>query len=448
MNKVEAYEESLVGRTFLRSSVTRGQFFRWMSWTVRGSLAILDQGLIATSNFVIGILLARSLPPEQYGAYALAFAIFLLLSFSYQAVLLEPQRVFGPSDYPHCQQEYLGVLLRIHLGMALLIFFTLGISAWIVHILGRSPALPGALAGVTVAAPCVLLLWLVRGAYYVQMSPQNAVKGAVVYCVIVAAGLWLLYRVGFVSPFSAFLLVAVAAVIASTVLLVGLKPKLRSGVDVPNCKAVSSQHWVYGRWILLSLVLNWLSGDLYYPLVGSFSGMAAAGELKALLNFSLPAAQTFSALSIFLLPHASHVYRESGVPALAGLMRKLTWLFAVGTIAYWGGLVLISKPLIHLLYNARYANVAPLVPWLAVASLPWSMAMVPAIALRAARASSSISTTYFASSAVAVLIGIPSTKMFGLRGALCAMFISNLASLVVAFILVRRRLQEEPIVSQ
>src|ERR1700691_3728197 len=54
-----------------------GKFARWIT---KGGLAILDQGLISGSNFLIGILLARWLMPEQYGAFALAFYVFLLLS--------------------------------------------------------------------------------------------------------------------------------------------------------------------------------------------------------------------------------------------------------------------------------------------------------------------------------------------------------------------------------
>src|SRR5207244_12202458 len=61
--------------------------------------AVLDQGLISGSNFLLGILLARWTGAEQYGAYALAFAIFILVSIVYQALVLEPMTVFGPSVY-------------------------------------------------------------------------------------------------------------------------------------------------------------------------------------------------------------------------------------------------------------------------------------------------------------------------------------------------------------
>ena len=51
------------------------------TWLQKGLYAVLDQGLISGSNFLLTILLARWLAPEQYGAYALSFAIFVFFSF-------------------------------------------------------------------------------------------------------------------------------------------------------------------------------------------------------------------------------------------------------------------------------------------------------------------------------------------------------------------------------
>jgi hypothetical protein len=63
---------------------------KMVRWGTKGSLAILEYGLIAGSNFVLGFLLARWMTAEQYGAYGLGFSIFLLLSFLFQAFLLDP----------------------------------------------------------------------------------------------------------------------------------------------------------------------------------------------------------------------------------------------------------------------------------------------------------------------------------------------------------------------
>src|SRR2546426_8986966 len=77
-----------------------------MPLATKGILAILDQGLISGSNFLVGILLARWLMPEQYGAYALAFAVFLLLSFVSQSLLFEPMAVFSGSAYRNSMRGY------------------------------------------------------------------------------------------------------------------------------------------------------------------------------------------------------------------------------------------------------------------------------------------------------------------------------------------------------
>ena len=69
-------------------------------WVTKGGLAILDQGLISGSNFLIGILLARWLVPAQYGAFSLAFSVFLFLSYVYQSLLSEPQACFQRSGVP------------------------------------------------------------------------------------------------------------------------------------------------------------------------------------------------------------------------------------------------------------------------------------------------------------------------------------------------------------
>jgi len=134
-----------------------GKFARWVT---KGGLAIVDQGLISGSNFLIGILLARWLMPEAYGAFALAFSVFLLLSYVYQSFLAEPQAVFSGSAYSGSLRGYLKTLLGIHLILTFFGVVLLGGAAAIAAVLGKGSGLPGALAGVAIASPCILFFWL------------------------------------------------------------------------------------------------------------------------------------------------------------------------------------------------------------------------------------------------------------------------------------------------
>ena len=81
------------------SRILRDVWGTLKSWILKCSTAIVDHGLISLSNFLLGIVLARYLGSEQYGAYALAFSTFVLLSLTHSALAMEPMSVFAPSIY-------------------------------------------------------------------------------------------------------------------------------------------------------------------------------------------------------------------------------------------------------------------------------------------------------------------------------------------------------------
>ena len=410
-----------------------------IAWLSRVILAVLDQGLISGSNFVIGILLARWLTPEQYGAYALAFSIFLLLSQFYTALLLEPMAVFGGSAYRYRLRGYLGALLWIHLGGALVVFLVLGIAALVARGLGLGGNLPGALAAVAVAAPCLLLFWLVRRGFYLELSPAPAVLGALFYCSLVLGGLFLVYRRGLLSSFTAFVLMALGALTTSVFLLLLLRPTLQLRKAAPSLRETWQQHWGYGRWALAASVLLWIPSNIYFPVLSSFSGMGHAGELKALVNLALPIAHTATALSMLFQPYASRVHHERGAARLQAFTRKVSWLYAGGAAIYWSLLVLFRHQAVHFLYGGNYEGLAQLVPWLALASILQLAIAGPTIGLRAMESPASVFGANFASSGVAILVGIPLAWAFGVRGVVLSMMASSLVGLLTAYALLKRK---------
>jgi len=408
-------------------------------WVGKGILAVLDQGLIAGSNFLVGVLLARWLAPEQYGAYALAFSVFLLLFQLYHSFVLEPMSVFGGSEYRDCLRGYLGQLLWLHLGIVLLVFLALGVSAGAARFVQSSDGLPGALAGVTIAGPCFLLLWLARGACYVRVAPKAAAGGAVLYCTALLAGLSLLDQRGWLSPFTAFLLMGLSALITSVLLLAQLRRSLPEDQATPSLKSIWKRHWRYGRWALASSVATWVPTNVCFLIVSALCGIASAGELKALLNLALPVGHTATALSLLVQSYAARINRQQGAAGIRSLTRQITGLLTAGAFLYWGGLVLFGSQVVRLLYAGNYGGIAALLPWLALASILQVAICGPAIALRAMESPASVFLAYLASSTVAIAAGIPLTWKLGVRGVIVSMIFSNLLAVCAGFGLLRRK---------
>ncbi|MBV9626118.1 MAG: hypothetical protein JOZ14_19295, partial [Acidobacteria bacterium] len=274
-------------------------------WVTKSGFALIDQGVISGSNFLIGILLARWMQPDAYGAYALAFSIFVLFSLLYLSLVLEPMAVFGASTYRTGLRRYLKSLLWIHTALTFVIFLTLGISSATVALWGHAPGLSGALAGVMLASPCVLLFWLARRSFYLEFSPVSAAVGAAVYCAILLSGLYVARSIGRLSSFSAFLPIAVAGALTTVLLYYRSWPTLRPAAIEVKTSEVWQRHWKYGRWALASSFASWVPAYIYYPLLTSFWGMSQSGDLKALMNLVAPMQQTQAALSMLFLPYAA-----------------------------------------------------------------------------------------------------------------------------------------------
>jgi O-antigen/teichoic acid export membrane protein len=423
----------------------RGKFARWIT---KGGLAIVDQGLISGSNFLIGILLARWLMPEAYGAFALAFSVFLLLSYVYQSFLAEPQAVFSGSAYSGSLRGYLKTLLGIHLILTFFGVVLLGGAAAIAAMLGKSAGLPGALAGVAIASPCILFFWLMRRSFYMNMAPGRAAVGAFLYFVVVTGGLFVTYKKSLISPFSAYLLMATGALGTGFYLLSQINKVLPPDTATPPTRSEAwHKHWEYGRWALAVSVVTWIPYYMYYPLVSAFGGMAQAGQLRALMNLSLPMEQSYTALSILFLPYAARVCREKGLSSAGPLVRRITFLFVVGAVAYWAVLIPFKGPVFHLLYGGKYLEVAHFIPYVALGTTMWAAAFGPAILLRAIESPDSIFYARLVASALSLAIGVPATKWFGLWGVVWSVIVANFAAFLISLYILNRKSKSVPVLS-
>jgi O-antigen/teichoic acid export membrane protein len=412
---------------------------RFVPWVHKGGCAVLDQALISGSNFVVSILLARWLVPEQYGAYAVAFGFFVLLSLVYGSLVLEPMAVFGGSSYRQSLRGYLSSLIWIHVAMSLAIAATFGASAFIAWKVAPAGGLGGALAGVTIASPCVLLFWLARRTFYLELSPAKAAVGALVYFTISLGLLFVVYRRGVLSPFSAFVLIGIAALGTGVYLLVRLLRDLRPDTFDHPVGEVWGRHWRYGSWALLTCVASWIPANIYYPLLGVFGNMAKSGQLKALMNFTLPVEQVKLALGLLLLPYAASVIGREGRASAGALSRRMT-LVAIGVaIVYWAVLFWWQGPAFHVLYSGRYTEVAHLLPIVALGSLAWCGSFGSAITLRAMESPSSVFVAFALATAASLIIGIPATWYYGLSGAIWGTNVSDLLSWIFLVWILRRK---------
>ena len=405
---------------------------KWLlTWGTKGSLALADQALFAGAQFVLNILLARWLAPAEYGTFAVAYSVFLLVSAVYSAILLEPMIVFGSGRYLEKRRTYLGIVLRGH--------WLLTVATGVILVGGgllegrvNSQSVGHALCALGLALPLILFAWLTRWAFYIELRPGRAAAGSAIYFIGLLALAWWMHAGRILSPTSAILAMGAAGLLTASLQLLSLRSRWSgSGGELP-AGSVASEHWSYGRWALASALAAWIAWNLYYFVLPFSSGLAAAGTLKALLNLATPATHSLVAFGALVLPLVVRHRERGGLVLMRRTVRHVTGMFVGGSAVYLVFLWVCRVQIIRFLYGGKYIEYAGL-PVLLIGLVPLATACGTALgsALRACLRPDLVFWGYLAASVAALGIGLKLALSWGVVGALSG-YLASYITLAVA----------------
>lgn len=396
-------------------------FSRWLG---KGFWAIVDRGLFATSNFVLTVLLARWLTPQDYGAFIVAYTVLWLLGTVHNGLLAEPMLVFGSGRYKDSFSEYLGVLLYGHVGLTALGSFLLLLAA-LSFKLASLDTLFSVFLGLAFASPLILYQWLMRQACYVQFKPRLAAWGGTLYMFLMLCGAYVLYRYYLLSGAAVFGLMGFASLAASLWLVFRLRVSLPSPTANGFVREALTSHWGYGRWAAPTRALTWIPENIYYLALPLWGGLESTAALRAMMNLIVPATHLYDALSILLLPLLVRTRGGAGFKQLTFLALAL---FALGAALFWLFLGLFHQPLVTLLYGGQYSEYSYLLWILGFLLLSFGILSVLGAALRALERPEKVFSAYALSAVVALTVGLGFLYIWGIVGAVAGFLISSIVA--------------------
>ena len=402
-----------------------------------GGAALFDQVLFAGGMFVLNILLARWLQPADYGAFTLAFVVFLLLGNLHTAVLAEPMLVYGAGRHRDRLRGYLAVLLYGHVVVSGVFAAALGVAALVASASGAT-ALAGAFAGLAVATPGILLLWLARRVFYVTGAPERAAAGDAVFLVALLAGLWALRAADAVTPGLAFVVVGAAGLLAALVLLVAARPAF--GAAEPTRASVLREHWEYGRWSVTAQAVMWSSAQAVLVLVPLVLGFAEAAAIAVVLNLFRPLQPVQQSAIAVLLPRASALAANgAGEHEVGRSLRRVLWPLAGSILLYGAVLTALAGPVMEHLYAGRYEANHLLVALVALVYATATSVQARTVQLKATGNVRLVPLVFGASAVFTLAFSVPAMLVAGAEGAVAVLAVSYLLAAAVATRLVQRR---------
>jgi len=349
----------------------RGLYGRYGRWGKKLGAAITDQALFAGSNFLGNLLLARWMPKEEFGAVVVAFTWFLLMQTFYEALTSSPLSYYGAGKYSKNFRRYIAFITYGHLIMSVIISSTFGLAALLIYHF-NSPLLGMAMGGAAISMLFMLARGLIRQPFYVLSKPELSARGGVIYLIVNLSSVFLLYKTGHLTPFSALMGIGFASFVTCVVQLRTLKPEFKRTEENAEITArqVIKDHWSYGKWSLSSQTLAWIAayfGILFIPLVTGYTGSAS---LQVTLNLVQPIFQANAALVSLLVPTFVRTYRGKGKAGLQKSVIMVMRLVLGFTVTYFLLLTFFGKQVMHLLYNGQYDTSVSQALIMCVAALP------------------------------------------------------------------------------
>jgi O-antigen/teichoic acid export membrane protein len=398
-------------------------------WGVRGVWSLTDQALFAGSNFLVNVLLARWITHEDYGAFTVAFTLFLLTGTIHTALLTEPMLVFGSGRYDQGLRPYIALVVRGHFALSAVFALLLLVGSFAsLSFAGSQTA--GTLMVLAATTPALLLSWLLRRAVYIASRPDLAAGGGLAYMVCVILGLSFLYREALLSPQSAILLMGAASLAGSAVIWAGLSKAFPPGgvVVAPELRDVAREHWRYGRWSLATALLAWLPGNIYFLALPFWTGLEGTAGLRAILNLYMPVMHAIVAIGVLLLP--ALVRRRDG-PEFRVLLLRIGLAMVGIAIAYSGLLVFFGPSLAHWLYAGRYLPGVKVFIALLLLPVAAAIAAVYGGALRSIERPDLVFRAYVGGSIFTVTVGLGLAWKLGVTGAAAGWSLSYLVTAVL-----------------
>ncbi len=400
-----------------------------------------DQCVASLSNFAVGIVVARISGPAGLGAFALAYAVWILMTLIHRALITVPMAIMGDLRGDQKQQF-------IRRGFAADVMFGV-MAACIIAAVGSALLIVGQHSfgiGLLSVAPWVLALNLQD--YWRQMgflvgNPRKSLMNDLVFDAVQALTFGAIFLAGLHSVFAVVSAWGMAAAIAA---LYGLRqfsvrPSLRGG------RSFLWSRWPTSRWLVSERATDWGATQLYLIIAGALLGPAAFGGLKAAQSLVVgPALLVINAGGSFGLPEASRGLAERGWTGMARVSRLVTGAGVLASSAC-AIVVLVAAPtLLRLLYGPDFVPYTPSARIFSISLVFAAFSVGPIIALTTTRRVRSLFVVIlgkliFSVGAVCVL-----TTAYGVTGAAAADLLTSvvtLASMQAMRSSVRRSVQGE-----
>ena len=404
--------------------------------------SLIDQMMISGANFTTGILLARHLGVNQFGQFSLIWLVVQFVQTVQNGAIFLPMMSIGPKQSTDTYKFYYTIVFVHELIFAILstAFVIGGILIWDEIFKGWNVReLLWPFSAVVFATQ--IQDFLRRYFFSLSKSKISTVIDSIRYGGQILAFIWLFMFSSWQPDIAGVLWTMFAA--AGVSIMAAWCKVHNLEWSLAQWQIVSLRHWHFSKWLISTTLLGWISGELYYVIVGGVLGSSAVGILKSAQTIMGASNVFFQGMQNFMPVRASEVFREGEIVQLTKFVRKSTFFItlATGSIA----IVVCAYPnhVMEFFYGPQFRDYGWVLVGYAIIYMITALGVVLPVGLLTLEKTFPTLLGFITSGIVSAVIMYPLVRVYGLTGALIGLAIFPAVQSLVQFIAFQKLVARE-----
>ncbi|MFN0187827.1 MAG: lipopolysaccharide biosynthesis protein [Bacteroidia bacterium] len=398
-----------------------------------------DQALVSGLNFLSSVLIARYLGLEGFGVYSIAWLGVMIASSINQPFIILPMQTLSGKKTDSDQKDYLQALVFKQLIFAAL----MGILAFLVVIVISYLMDQWKVQSIILAFPLAVFAFLLqdffRRYFFVIGKPYKSLLiDAIAYGGVLIAA----FAIHFVRSIDAQFILLITAVFFLYASLVGLLSLDQLRFNPKNIKATILEHWDFSKWLTVTALLQWFSGNLFIIAAGAILGPVAVGVTRMAQNIVGITHVLFLAMENIIPMRASQHQRDGGNEEMFRYLWKFALQMGTVTLTLLTGLAIFSKQIILMFYGAEFVIYQHILIGFCALYVIIFIGYPLRYAIRTLENTRLIFISFVVSSVFSVLSAYPIIKEFGLNGVLIGLGATQLITLFLYYFSLRKEIQK------
>jgi|GEM_PF-2170111 len=396
---------------------------------IKSSIAFLDQSFLSGVNFLVTIILIKTVSKGEYGYYSIAFAISLFLVSVQNAIVTTPLSVLlaaKKSDEKQnyvrtlCWGQFIAILPAVVIGLILIgMLYHLGLDG-----IKTSIAM-----GLCLASAGILLREFGRAYHYAEQLPQSVLKLDLCYITLYFSLIALTTYIFKLSVALIFIFMGLSGAIA---FMIFCYHKLPINLNRNLIKESFAENWKLGKWAILGVVTTHIQRYSHLYILGALIGSDAVADVSASRLLFMPFLLIEIGWGKVTIPHGSILRENKRLNRYFKELIVISLGLGLAIFLYATLISLFSGQLEKYLYTEKYASAFNFVfLWAAIFAIDWIKANA-SFGLQVVKKFESLAKINIFTMIITVLSTYLFIKLFGIKGALFAIL---LGEVIFAFIL-------------